>query len=68
MVVDNNLLGKFHLCGVKEALCGIPKLKAVLEVDMDGKVSAWDEKGEVSNHIVIMKDSWRLCIEEVNNR
>ena len=67
MVADNNLLSKFSVRGIPAARCGVPDLKVVFEVDVDGilKVSARDQGSGVSNHIIIVNDSERLSKEEI---
>lgn len=67
IVRDNNLLGKFFLSGIPTAICGVPLLKVVFEVDLDGilKVSVKDVISSVSDHIVIVNDYGRLIKEEI---
>jgi L1 cell adhesion molecule like protein len=67
MVVDNNLLGQFYLCGIPAGRCGVPQLKVVFDLDVDGilKVSARDEGSGVSNQIAITNDGGRLSKEEI---
>ena len=67
MCKDNNLLGKFDLCGIPPAPRGQPQIEVTFEIDTDGilKVSA-EEKGTGKKEaITINEHSNRLTPEEI---
>lgn len=64
---ENMAILIFDLGGILAARCGVPNLKVVFEVDVDGimKVYIEEEVSDVGSHIVIVKDSGRLTKEEI---
>ncbi|XP_057436397.1 heat shock 70 kDa protein 18-like [Lotus japonicus] len=64
---DNNLLGKFELCGILPAPRGVPQINVCFVIDENGilKVSAEDETTGEKNNITITNDEGRLSKEEI---
>ncbi|KAJ6552950.1 Hsp70 protein-domain-containing protein [Mycena capillaripes] len=67
IVKDNNLLGKFDLCGVLCAPRGVPQIEVTFDIEMNGilSVSAYDKTTGTSNSIIINTDKGRLSKEEI---
>ncbi|KAJ7752961.1 Hsp70 protein-domain-containing protein [Mycena metata] len=65
---DNNLLGKFKLCGILRARREIPQIEVTFEIDANGilNVSACDKVTRTSNSITINTDKGRLSKDEIN--
>ncbi|XP_030932267.1 heat shock cognate 70 kDa protein-like [Quercus lobata] len=64
---DNNLLGKFDLCGIPPAPRGAGKVIVCFDLDINGilNVSATEKTTGVKRKITITNDKWRLSNEEV---
>jgi molecular chaperone DnaK (HSP70) len=65
--MDNNLLGKFELCGIPLAPRGVPKINVCFQIDSNGilDVSAEDKTTGKKNKITITNDKGRLSKEEI---
>ncbi|KDP44977.1 hypothetical protein JCGZ_01477 [Jatropha curcas] len=64
---DNNLLGKFELCGIQPAPRGVPEITVCFCIDANGilNVSAEDKTTGQKNNISITSDKGRLSKEEI---
>ncbi|KAF8547459.1 heat shock protein 70, partial [Imleria badia] len=64
---DNNLLGKFELCGIRPAPRGVPQIEVTFDIDANGilNVSAADKTTGKSNRITITNDKGRLSKQEI---
>lgn len=67
MTAYNNFLGKFCLRGISAAQSGLPRVKLVFDVGVDGilKVSAYDEGSRERNGITVAIDTDKLDKEEM---
>ncbi|EFN86984.1 Heat shock 70 kDa protein cognate 4 [Harpegnathos saltator] len=67
MTRDNNLLGKFELCGIPPAARGIPQIEVTFDVDANGilNVSAVERSTNKENKITITNDKGRLSREDI---
>ncbi|KAJ8265866.1 hypothetical protein COCON_G00149650 [Conger conger] len=67
MTKDNNLLGKFELCGIPPAPRGVPQIEVTFDIDADGilNVTAADKSTGKENTITITNDKGRLSKEEI---
>ncbi|KAG7165745.1 Heat shock 70 kDa protein cognate 4-like 3, partial [Homarus americanus] len=67
MTKDNNLLGKFELCGIPPAPRGVPQIEVTFDIDANGilNVSAADKSTGKENKITITNDKGRLSKEEI---
>ncbi|XP_061541192.1 heat shock 70 kDa protein 1-like [Phycodurus eques] len=67
MTKDNNLLGRFELCGIPPAPRGVPQIEVTFDVDANGilNVSAVDKSTGKENKITITNDKGRLSREEI---
>merc|ERR1719201_524893 len=64
---DNNLLGKFELCGIPPAPRGKPQINVTFDIDANGilNVSAEDKNTGQKNKITITNDKGRLSKEDI---
>ena len=64
---DNNLLGKFELCGIPPAPRGVPQIEVTFNIDRNGilNVSATDKSTGKENKITITNDKGRLSTKEI---
>uniref|UniRef100_A0A4W5R024 Heat shock protein family A (Hsp70) member 8 n=1 Tax=Hucho hucho TaxID=62062 RepID=A0A4W5R024_9TELE len=67
MTKDNNLLGKFELCGIPPAPRGVPQIEVTFDIDANGimNVSAADKSTGKENKITITNDKGRLSKEDI---
>ncbi|XP_061113745.1 heat shock 70 kDa protein 1-like [Conger conger] len=67
MTKDNNLLGKFELCGIPPAPRGVPQIEVTFDIDANGilNVTAADKSTGKVNKITITNDKGRLSKEEI---
>ncbi|XP_078271922.1 heat shock cognate 71 kDa protein-like [Rhinoraja longicauda] len=67
MTKDNNLLGKFELCGIPPAPRGMPQIEVTFDIDANGilNVSAVDKSTGKESKITITNDKGRLSKEEI---
>eukprot|EP00063_Salmo_salar_P095480 XP_014070315.1 PREDICTED: heat shock cognate 70 kDa protein-like isoform X2 [Salmo salar] len=67
MTKDNNLLGKFELCGIPPAPRGVPQIEVTFDIDANGimNVSASDKSTGKENKITITNDKGRLSKEDI---
>ncbi|KAJ8257985.1 hypothetical protein GJAV_G00191870 [Gymnothorax javanicus] len=67
MTKDNNLLGKFELCGIPPAPRGVPQIEVTFDIDSNGilNVTAVDKSTGKENNITITNDKGRLSKEEI---
>ncbi|WAR00020.1 HSP74-like protein [Mya arenaria] len=68
MTKDNNLLGRFELCGIPPAPRGVPQIEVTFDIDANGilNVSAEDKSTGRSNKITITNDKGRLTKAEID--
>ncbi|KAM9853184.1 heat shock protein family A (Hsp70) member 8b isoform 2-T2 [Aulostomus maculatus] len=64
MTKDNNLLGKFELCGIPPAPRGVPQIEVTFDIDANGilSVSAVDKSTGKSNKITITNDKGFVAV------
>lgn len=68
MSKDNNVLGKFELCGIPPAPRGIPKIEVTFDLDANGilNVTAKEESTGKSKNITIKNDKGRLTQSDID--
>ncbi|XP_061187692.1 heat shock protein 70 B2-like [Saccostrea echinata] len=61
MTRDNNFIGKFELKGILPALCGVPQIEIIFDIDANGivDVTARDKKTGKSSQITVSKNKLR---------
>ncbi|XP_062585663.1 heat shock protein 70 B2-like [Saccostrea cucullata] len=61
MTRDNNFVEKFELKGIPPALCGVPQIEVIFDIDANGivNVTARDKKTGKSNQIMVSKNKLR---------
>jgi L1 cell adhesion molecule like protein len=67
MTKDNNLLGRFDLCGIPPAPRGVPQIEVGFDLDANGilHVTAEDKSTGKSNRIQIKNEKGRLSQAEI---
>lgn len=67
MTKDNNLLGKFELCGIPPAPRGVPQIEVTFDIDANGimNVTAIEKSTNKENKITITNDKGRLSKDEI---
>lgn len=68
MTKDNNVLGKFELCGIPPAPRGVPKIDVTFDMDANGilNVTAKEESTGKSKNITIKNDKGRLSQADID--
>ena len=67
MTRDNNLLGKFELCGIPQKSKGVPQIDVTFDIDANGilNVSAHEKLTGKIDKITITNDKGRLSKEDI---
>lgn len=67
MTRDNNLLGKFEICGIPPAPRGVPQIEITYDIDANGilLVSALEKSTGKFNKITVKNDKGRLTQEQI---
>lgn len=68
MTHENNLLGKFTLCGIPPCAKGVPQIEVTFELNEDGilNASVVERSTNRSNQITITNDKGRLSKHQID--